>query len=418
MIKRSFNVFFIQIVGLILGIVSMLILVNGMGPEVYALVGIYNTICGLIVAFTSLGIETVIARNALFWKEKGNTNEIIEHVSQAVFLRIICYIVLLPFIIGYFSYINKSKYGGQFTVVFVAYTISMLSKAVIDSIRLTLKAIGKYEMAQIIDVCNNTFIKIVGIIVFLKFGAIPYLLVFSLTPVVLSCILIIYCKEYISIKSFDIKAILKKVKESKYLWLRGYIDWVRNYADGLLVSIFFPASIMGSYSVFKNIEQYCKMLIEGFFDVLTQETVRMKGNQEKINRYYSKMNIIRWCVIGVGIIFTIIYWYNRSFFIDLVGFSDYKYIDIMILFVAILELSYLLGKIEINVVALFDSPKHYFYMGIVILVITLTSFALVIVKTSVLGMLLQRVFVSLFTSLYTIFVFRKKRKIMFTYVGI
>lgn len=413
MVKRSFRVIFIQVIGLILNFISMYVLVGGMDPQTYSLVGVYNTLTSLIIVFTQLGLESIINRNALYWQNNGKTEILYEYISEAVFIRVFLFAICVPAIAVYLLYLNNIKYGNQYLTLFIFFIVSLLSKSMIDCIRLILKAIGKYELAQIVDVFNQTVVKIVGIIVFIKWGSIAYMYVFTGTPVIVAILLLFYIRKMINFRKISIKRIWCKAKDSKYLLFRIYTDYFRQSADSLLVSLFFSTEIMGSYSVFKTIEQMCKSLIEGFFDVLTQEMVKLKGKVEELTRYEKKTILIRNICMLIGCIGLFLFIIVKGRLISLMRLNHYQYIDIMIIAVILLELAYVCGKIEINVISLLATQKQVFALGIIVFACTFISYAMVIFLNNIYCILIQRVIISVINSLCAIIFYRKNKSDMF-----
>ena len=96
MFKKSIYIILIQIIGIVLGFVSVFLVAGDMEPEVYAIVGIYQIVCNLSLVFTGWGIESTLTREALFWKKQGNKEKIKEYTTQALVSKLASGIVVIP----------------------------------------------------------------------------------------------------------------------------------------------------------------------------------------------------------------------------------------------------------------------------------------------------------------------------------
>ena len=62
MLKKSFIIVLIQIVGSLLGLITIYFVAGSMEPEVYSLIGVFSVMSNILVTFSDLGIETTMMR--------------------------------------------------------------------------------------------------------------------------------------------------------------------------------------------------------------------------------------------------------------------------------------------------------------------------------------------------------------------
>ena len=414
MYKQSFFIIFIQLIGIILGFLSIYLVAGDMGPDVYSLVGVYTVVSGVVLTFSHLGVESTMMRETLFWKEKGDYEKIKEYTMQSILSRMIGFFVLTPFIIAYLCFMSITKYNGGYWVLLISFFIGSCASALNDSMSLIIRSQGGFVFSQFAKTLNNTITKFIAIFVYLEFGSLPYLYFYALFPLPLMVIFVFKLRGCIDFGYLSFKGTVTKIKESKNLWLKSYLDYFSASADSLLVTIIFPASVIGVYTLYKNLEVIAKGFIEGFFDVLTQKLVQFKGNVLKLLTMENKLNKVRWVVISLIIIISIVFLFNSSFFIHLINLQKYERADLVILCVLAVSALYLVGKNEINIISLFAPSKIVLDFGFLVFIVTLLSFGLVIGWPSIYGVLFQRVIIFLVTSIAAIHLLNKNRLLFYS----
>lgn len=416
MFRKSFIIVIIQLLGIILGFISIYFVAGEMAPETYSLVGVYAIINGFTVVFTNLGVETTMMREALYWKELGDTERIVEYTTQSILSRLFGFILVTPFLLGFLIYLDFTKYNNQNLVLFVCFYIGAFINSLSDSISLTIRSQGDYVYAQFARTLNTDIMKFVAIIIFIYLGEVVYLYFYALYSVPLLIIFIIKIRKSISFKYFKTYSTIEKIKNAKYLFIRNYLDYFKNYCDSILVSLLFPSSIMGSYTVFKNLENMIRNFEDGFFDILSQNTVKHKTNYILLCQDERRYNYARVIVAVIIVLGILIYSSDTAFFVNLVNLSQYDYIVPLIYCTLFIALFYLLGKYELTCIALHGSSKFNFKLGIYACIITVVSFAWLLLFPSMMGLLYQRLSVYLLISLISIFFFRKSRRELYTKV--
>lgn len=410
MLRKSFYVIALQFIGILLSAFSLYVIAGNMTPETYSLVGVYNIVTNFCVTFSQFGLETVMMRNALYWREHNQENKIKEFFTQAIFIRCITMALFSPFIYLYLTHLNETRYENQYKTLFLLFCFSGFAKAMIDTLKSIIKSLGGYVYSQFIDVVNNTVLKIIAMYSYIKYGAVVYLVTLCLMPIIMMIIIMFHQKDNFQLKLCSLKSTFNKIREVKYLWLRSYLDYIRNYADSFLVSVFFSSSILGSYSIFKTLEQMARNVIEGFFDVLTQNMVRYKNMYSQLVSYEKKIRLVKNYALLFVCIMTVIYWLLRDSIIQLMNLQKYAYIEYLILCVAFISVLYLVGKIQINIISLFDTMKVNCIVGIIVLVITVASYLILIISDSIAVLLLQRCIIYFAFSITAIVFMKKRRK--------
>lgn len=416
MFKKSFIIVLIQILGAAAGFLSLYFVAGDMEPEVYSLVGVYGVLSGITLTFTDLGIETTMMREALYWIQKGEKEKVAEYSTQAIVSRMLGLLLVMPFLAVYLRYINVSKYNGEYGWLLLIFLIGSAASSLNDAMSLMVRAQGGYVFSQLIKTINNYFLKFFGIILYFWSGAEIYLIFYGLSSLPLLLIFAIRLRKNFNIKYIKLKETIGKIYTARYLWLKTDFDYFKANVDSLLVSAIFPSSIMGAYTIFKNLENMMRIFIEGFFDVLSQNLVKYKGNIEELKKREKKIKVVRNIIIGIVMMGAAVFMASPSFFIRLVHLERYPYMKEMILCVAVLAIVYLIGKYEINMLALFAGSKMNFKIGIYVFAISVISFGFVLIMPSIYGILTQKFMIYAFTSLISIIFFTKNKMDYYTKV--
>lgn len=401
---------FIQLLGVVLSFLTIYFVAGDMGPEVYSLVGVYSVIATITLTFSDLGLETTLMREALYWKECGKDEKISEYASQAIISRIMAFTVLTPILLGYLWYISITKYSGNYMLLFVMFYVGACVAALNDAMALTIRAIGGYVFSAAAKSFNIYIIKFICILLYFRFGAMVYLYVYGLSSLPLLVFFVIRLRKLLSISHLKLKDTWAKVWKAKYLWLRTDLDYFKGNADGLLVSLIFPSTVMGTYAVYKQIESILRGVLDGFFDVLSQNTVRYKGNVERMRQQERAIKkgrniIVIVMILGMGIYVTL-----SDFWIRLVHLDKYEMIGYMIFCSLVVAIIYALGKYELNALAFFASPELNFKYAFISFVVAVFSFSAVIFLPDYYGISMQRYIVYGINSVIGVVIFRRIRE--------
>lgn len=416
MFKQSFYIVAIQLVGIILGFLSIYFVAGDMGPEVYSLVGVYLVVSNIVLIFSNLGMETTMMREALYWIEHGNLEKVAEYTVQSIVSRFIGFVILAPFVIGYLLFLCQYKYDGNYLVLLLLFYIGACANALNDSMSLIIRSQGGYVFSTLARAANNDIIKFAAILLYLKFGSQFYLFFYSLSSIPLIFVFVFKIRKYLRKNYILIKPTFKKIKVARNLWINSYLGYFSNYADSLLVSLLFPPAIMGLYSLYKSLESVVRSFVDGFFDVLLQKFVQFKENYIKLMSMERKVNIARWVAISLVIVAAVVFSTSPNYFISLANLAKYNQADIVIYCVMLVAILLLLGKVENTLLNLMGPSKIVLQFGLALFVITLLSFIWVLAFRSIYGIMIQRITIFGLTSLIAVMVFRRKRTDFYTKV--
>lgn len=414
MLKKSFIIVIIQVLGILFSFASLYFIASDMAPEVYSLVGIYLVLAGIVNTFTHLGIETEMIREALYWIEHDDHNKVSEYATQALMSRTFGFVVLLPFLISYLLYLNVIKFEGEYTVLFATFVIGVFASTLNDCMSVIIRSKGGYVFSQFAKTLNSTIIKAFGIFLYLKFGATVYLYFYGLSSLPLMMLFFANTHSVIAIRHILVKPMLSKVWQSRYLWLRGYMEYFRNYADSILVSILFSPGIMGAYTIYKTLENIVKDFVEGFFDILSQETVRYKGNELQLINLERKYNKVRALVIVFIIAAILLFAMYTDFFVSLCNMNNYIGFSTMVYVVSIVAIIYILTKYEANTIAFFASSKESFVVSFLYMISAILSYLPLFIIDDINGAFLQRILSYSLMAVISIVTFRKYRHTYYT----
>ena len=410
MFKKSIIIMIIQVIGLLLGFVNLYIIAGDMDPTVYAIIGIYQVICNMSVTFSGWGIESILCRETLYWQRNGETEKVQEYTTQALYSRVLSCVPIVPVMWIYLAYINMTRYDGKYTLLFLALFIGAVMNLFIDSFRNIVRSDGGYVFVQAMSTVNATVLKMLGLVIYVAWGALPYLYFYVLSSAPILVVFVIRSRKYIAFRFVVFKDMLKKLWEARYLWLKSDFEYVRSNVDSLLVSVLFPASVMGVYTIYKSLEQIMRGFVEGFFDVLSQNTVQYKGNAEELEIQEKKIKFARNLSIAAIMIGIVIYLPQMDFWITVVHLSKYEGVKWFVLAIAIEGIIYLYGKYEINAISFLATTKMTFFMSVVNSVVAILLYTFIIMQPNITGVLLQQMVGYVVASVLAIILFKKNKK--------
>jgi hypothetical protein len=99
--KQSYGLIILQIIGIIVGLFSILWVAGSFPSEVYAIVGVQVVISSILVVFSNTGLGAHAIRKILLWTEVNDLVKIKKIIALAIGFRVLfATIVVLP-MIGY-----------------------------------------------------------------------------------------------------------------------------------------------------------------------------------------------------------------------------------------------------------------------------------------------------------------------------
>jgi O-antigen/teichoic acid export membrane protein len=280
-----------------------------------------------------LGLETKMLRQMLLWIKFGDNKLLKEYTTQALFSRFIGFLILLPFLIIYIIYLYFYKYEMNYLFLLITFIITSLITSINDSISLILRSKGEFLLSQGAKLLNSYFAKFFSIILFFTLGDFAYVIFVSVSSLPLFVFFFLKILKYVDFKYISFSETFKKINDSKIFWIKTKLDYFKSNFDSFLVSIFLPPFILGSYTIFKTLENISKTLIEGFFDVLTQNSVKEKGNQMSLialeKRIKRTINYFIFFIVFCLIVFLLF----NSLILNIINLRNYDYIyEIFIIF--------------------------------------------------------------------------------------
>lgn len=416
MLKNSFAIVLIQAAGMVVSLLSVYFVAGDMGPLVYSLIGVRQIICAIVNTFSHLGVETVMCREALYWMQQGDHEKVQEYATQSLVSRFVGFVMLFPLLFAYLIFINYTKYDGQYMLLFFLFYIGACVGAINQSMSLIIRSRGGYVFSQIVTTLNGDIIGVAAILIYQFIGLEVYFLFIALGTIPVMFVYASHIRQLFRHKHLRIKETIKKIKESRYLWVKSWIDYSSVEADVLLVSVLFPPTILGNYSIYKKFEGILKTFIEGFFDVLCQQQIKYKGDIETLKTKEKKINLVRWLAILFIIIAGFIFSINPDFFIGLINLQKFDGMQMIVYVVLLVGVIYLCGKYELISIFFFAPTKTVFKFGIVTLVITLLSYFSLLIIPSLGGALMQRVIVWGATTAVGIYLFRSRRNMYYSHI--
>lgn len=370
MLKQSFLFIFLQLLNLAIGLFTTLYVATKVDPITYSLLAIYIIVNGLYIAFTSVGYETVLIRNALNWKNKKE-NKLRNFITYALITRFFfCLVITFP-ILAYLYFIAEFKYDGNSELIYL-FILSGIFSGLNNSIGLILKSFNRYIASFSVLVIGSLVIKITAFCAFQYIGFMGFLLVMIISPMIVFLISITLIIEYIDIKMIRIKYFMKFKRYISFGFL-GYMKYLMGQSDRLIVSTLLSVELLASYSLAKQVQEIGKSFIEGFFDPLCQKAISYKGNISALETLFSKIKKINYIFVIIGIVGFILVTLFSKEILNKYNFGGYKYLDIYIISATLSSLFYLIYKVEGTLVSLFENPKVLFFIDLLAFVSFLSS---------------------------------------------
>lgn len=319
-------------------------------------------VAGVFTAFTSVGYETVLLRNSLKWKE-SKPSKTSRFIISALVSRVFLSFILMLIMGVYLFWLSKTNYEGQYMNIFSMFLVIGLFSSLNNSISLILRSFNRYLISFSISILALLLTKIIAFIVFMEFGFQEFLMVMILSPIIVFFASIGLVLPYVKKFSINFRYFrhFRSVISFGYM---GHLKYLINGSDRLIISVFMIPEILASYSLAKQMQNAGKGLIEGFFDPICQKAVQYKGNQEKQLHYFKKIKKIKLIIIAIGLFASIICVLYINQVVSIVGLDSYKYFTSFIIGAIVSSLIYLIYKVEINLVSLFEEPKRLLYLDL------------------------------------------------------
>jgi O-antigen/teichoic acid export membrane protein len=361
--RQSIGLIILQFISILVGLISTFWVAGNLPANVFAVVGVNEIIISFIRVFSNIGIETLAIRNVLNWKEEGNNNKIIEVVSQSIYFRgIIATILVIP-AIGYAYYISTVKFNNEYLYLFLLMAILSVFNAINDSAALLLRSFNKYFSSALVNYSVSIFGRFFALIIFINFGFKPFIYTIIFLPLIITIPVIFMLREWLSLKSFYKKDILlHNLRVSKHFTLSAYLGYIFSYLDQLVISIVFPAEILGSFSIGKRIVNIAKSFIGNIFDPMIQELVKFKNDINRIKERLRNIFQIKNFILIISILsFPAVYLFSENL-IDSLNLTLYPYLIHFIIIIYISQIVLIELKIKYVFISLFYESLYYLKM--------------------------------------------------------
>lgn len=405
--SQSVKLLILQFFSIGLGFFSVFYVAANIPPKLYAIVGVYEVISGISRVFTNTGLETLAIRNILLYKKNKEYSRITELVTQSLFTRIIIASFLVIPLLLYANYISTYKFNGDYFVLFVLMIFSSVFLAVNESIILLLKSFNKYFSAAFTSFSVNILGRIVAVYVFINFGFTEYIYIVITLPVMITLIVVFKLKKWISLKKHTSKkSVFLNLKKSKHFTFSSYIAYIYNMLDQLLVSIFFSAEILSSFSLAKKVLTISRTVVGNIFDPMIQKLVNVKDDliilKNKISYIEKIKNVI---LIAMIIILPVLVVYLSDLLI-LLNLVNYPYLKIFIISIYLGIMFLIQMKVKHHIILLFYDSLYNIKLASIMSVSGALVFSLS-VNVSVKAAFLYLPITYIILYIYTFFVFKK-----------
>ncbi len=377
--NQSVKLIILQLFSLGLGFFSVFYVAGNIPPHLYAVVGVYEVIVSISRVFSNAGIETFAIRNVLFYEKEGELNKISELITQSLFLRIVFALFLMLPLILYAKYISANKFEGEYFSLFSLMILSSVFIAINDSVVLLLKSFNKYFSAAFVNFCVNILGRLIAIFVFIYFGFDNYIYVIISLPIIITSIVVFKLKKWISFrKHINKNSIIFNLKQSKHFTFSSYIAYVYNMLDQLLVSVFFTAEILSSFTLGKRILTISRTIVGNIFDPMIQKLVNLKKDilalETKINSI-RKMKNIMLLIMSLFLPLLIIYIKDLLVLLNLIR---YPYLDTFIIFIYVGVLFFVQMKFKYTIIIMFYDSIYNLKLSSIMAITGAITFALVV----------------------------------------
>ena len=361
-LNQSFFYVALQILNLVVGVFISIYVAIAIEPKTYSIYAIYMIVVGVFAAFSAVGYETVLIRNSLKW-QKSKPSKISRFVISALATRVFLSFLIMLIMWIYLYWLSKTNYEGQYLDVFSLFLLIGLFSSLNNSISLILRSFNRYLISFCISILSLLFTKIIAFLAFIEYGFQEFLLVMIISPILVFIASISLVLPYVTKFAINLKY-LRHYRSVISFGYMGYLKYLINSSDRLIISALVAPEILASYSLAKQMQNAGKGLIEGFFDPICQKAVQYKGNQNKQLHYLKKLKNIKLIIIAIGVFLGTVCIIFTDDISTVVGLDKYRYFTSFVIGAVCSSLIYLIYKVELNLVSLFEGPKKLLYLDL------------------------------------------------------
>lgn len=377
MLKESSIIVIIHVICLMVGLYVTVYFAAAASPVEYAVFALYQIVTTMMSAFSFLGYETNMMRNVLSWLRDSNISAISQSASKAVVGRIIMsMLIFLPAAI-YLLGVLPDQYKSNSWSVCLGFTVAGLAVSLIQASTLILKSQNLYMRAILISAVGLLFIRVCAVIAYESVGFSGFIMVLIFASIFLAVAALAFVSRWLRIE-YMLNFRFKDLFTHKEFSVSAYLQYVSGYFDRLLVSIFAPPEILGSYNLAKQVQEAGKSMVEGFVDPITQRVVAFKSRPSEVWGYYRKVFKIQAILFMIACVGAFGVWLTLDTVLSLSGLNDYPFLNEYISLAVVCLIFMLASKVRVNFNSYFLSAKRYFFMHLFVSAFSLIFVAAVL----------------------------------------
>lgn len=376
MFRQSIWIIITQVLNVSVGTFLTFYVAANVSPAKYGVFALYQIVTTFMAAFSFMGHETHLIRNALAWKSGRRLTKIRINVTKALIARLVMWFLLLFPVYIYIFFVSKENYSDEFLVLIYLFPLAGLFTSVTQCSSLILRSLNKYLEAVLITVLGLLVVKTVSVVVFLHYGFAAHMYVLIFGGGVISVVAFFRIRKFFKISLFKFRNLYKVRRRVSFI-ATAHVQYLTNYADRMLVAIFAPPDILGSYNIAKQIQEIGKLLLEGFFDPITQRLVAFRRDANELQKQLTSIVKVQGFLILVSTPLVLGFLWLIDDVLSMIGLYDYPHIKIFVIFSGLSSFLYLACKVQVNFNSYMLPPPKLFQYNLVVFAISLFSFFMV-----------------------------------------
>lgn len=373
--KQSLILLVIRVLGLCISLISLVYVTSKMELITYSLLGITNMYNSMFLLVPNIGIDSYISRNYLVW----NTSSQRKYRDKLFTYSIICKLIiggLLGIILIFTSYYYiDSMFGGNklyINILFIAICCSLVN-SITNSLELGILSSGDFVYVNVIKFIFISLLKFILLFFYNKIGAINYVICVQIL-FIFPLIFFIYYIHTRKLYHFNYSQLKLKHLFDR-IWpftVDNYLRYFGSSLDQFVLSFFVSSSLFATYSLIKNIESQCRVLVDALLDPMTQNMVQIKLDPNLYTLKYTKIRKF-WIILIFGVFLSVIvFFFCGNSLLLLVDVTKYPYIYRSLCLLGCAMVIYVTSKLFLDYIALFSHPINRLLVNSVPLISLIT----------------------------------------------
>lgn len=248
------------VLNMIFGLFLSSYLLRMLGDTEY---GVYQTVSSFVTYLIMLefGVGTVLTRNILVYRNKGEPEKIKNIVSTlwivSLVLSIAIAVVAIVFCLNIGNVYSNTMNAGQIRYakkIFCIITIQLITSFYSQSISGILLGMENYTFSQMLNIIK-VILRTVVLIILIWFK--PYAIIIALVDVILSIMLLIITYVYVkgkykiefSFKYFDFAIVKESLPLCIAILIQAFVNQANNNVDKTIIGIMISVESVAIYSV-------------------------------------------------------------------------------------------------------------------------------------------------------------------------